>query len=83
MTLTELIKADAKWATDSNIDVEVERSMGTVCITCPDYDDIFMQGYGAELFIAACDETYKWVQDLGMDVVELALAKPYAESIWG
>ena len=82
MTLIEIIKADAKWATDSNIDVEVDRSLGTVCITCPDHDDIFMQGDDALLFIAACEEAYEEVQDLGMDVIELALATPYAETLW-
>lgn len=82
MTLTEIIKADAKWATDSNIDVEVDRSLGTVCITCPDHDDIFMQGDDAEQFIAECQTLWETAGDVDMGLVELAVAKPYAENLW-
>lgn len=82
MTLTEIIKADAKWATDSNIDVKVDRRLGTVCITCPDHDDIFMQGDDAEQFIAECQTRWETAYDVGMLPVELSVAKPYAETLW-
>lgn len=83
MTLTEIIRQDAKWATDSGIDVKVDRGLGTVCITCPDHDDIFMQGDDAEQFIAECRTRWETAGDVDMGLVELSVAKPYAETIWG
>lgn len=83
MTLTEIIRSDAKWATDSDIDVNVDRRLGTVCITNRDNDYIFMEGDDADKFVAECKTRWETAGDVGMDLVELSVAKPYAETIWG
>lgn len=80
-TLTEIIKADAAFLPD--VTVEVDQLIGTVCISTPGQDDIFMQGDDAEAFIKECQDLYETAGDIDMDTVELSVAKPYVECIWG
>lgn len=82
-TLAELIQASAHRMTD--VTVTVDSAMETVCIQDDDgvQDDIFMQGDDAAQFIDQRDALYEQVQTLGKDVIELHLAGPYAECIWG
>ena len=80
-TLTEIIKADAAYLKD--VTVNVDNRFGTVCISAPGKDDIFMQGDDASGFIKVCRDLWERAGDIDMPTVELAVAKDYVDCIWG
>lgn len=82
MTLSDIIRADA--ARMQGVTVTVNSQMETVCISddMGVQDDIFMQGQDANEFVAQRDHLYEETGDIGMDVIELHLAHPYAETLW-
>lgn len=83
MTLTEIIEADAKYM--QNVTVHVDYLYSTVCIVDDrdEHEDIFLYGKEAEEFMEQCSKVYEEAQDALMYEVELHLAKPYVENIWG
>ncbi len=66
----------------AGISVECDSSMSTVCISCDEETDIFMQGDEADTFIAEVEAMCKRFPSLTSDIAELALAEPYADNIW-
>lgn len=79
---TKYILEVAKRATDSGVSVDWDSGMSTVSITCAEEEDIFMQGDEADTFIAEIDALCKRYPSLSESNAALALAEPYAESIW-
>jgi len=67
---------------NGKITVDCDESYSTVSIDAPGEDSIFMQGEEADDFIAQRDALCKRYPSLNFDIAELALAEPYAESIW-
>lgn len=79
MTLTDTILAAAGRMAD--VTVNIDNHLGTVCISTPGQEDIFMQGDDAEQFIAAVDEMYDEAGDVTEDQCALCLAEPYTD-LW-
>lgn len=79
--LADILRQQAEFLGD-DVDVDVDYFMGTVSITAPGQDDIFLQGEDAEAFIRQVEETWERVGTLPTDVVERAQAATYAECIW-
>lgn len=79
---TKHILAAAKRADDSGVSVEWDRRFPTVSIRCDGEEDIFMQGDEADTFIAEIDALCKRFPSLYEATAALALAQPYAETIW-
>ena len=67
----------------SHVTVDCDSAYSTVSIDAPGEESIFMQGGEADEFIAKRDALCKRYPSLSLDVAELALAEPYAETIWG
>lgn len=80
MNLTEIIKDAASFMKD--VTVALDRGIGTVAITTPGRDDIFMQGDDATKFIEQVDLLYNESGNVTEDEAALCVAKPYAENIW-
>ena len=80
MRIDYVLKNAAKRMT--GVFVDVDSSMGTVCISTNGQDDIFMQGDDADQFIAECESLANRCKHLSPAIIELALAEPYAECIW-
>lgn len=80
--LAEIVKEQAQYSRNSNVNVDVESLLPTVCISAPGEDDIFFQGDDAEQFIAEVDALERQVNELDRETLELAVAKSYIEEIW-
>jgi hypothetical protein len=80
VSLTDIILAAAKRMEDVTVDMDSLRS--TVCISAPGQDDIFMQGYEADAFIAEVDKLYEQSGDVTYDEAALCHAEPYCENCW-
>lgn len=79
---TKHILEAAKRATDSGVSIDWDSGYSTVSITCKGEEDIFMQGDEADTFIAGIDALCKHYPSLTESTAALALAEPYAETIW-
>jgi hypothetical protein len=64
---------------NSNVTVDVDRSLPTVSIEAPDAEGFFMQGDEAETFIAEADRVYEELQEVSFDEACKAVASPYAD----
>ena len=80
MRIDYILKAAAKRMVGVNVDCDSTYS--TVCISTKGQDDIFMQGEEADNFIDECDAMSNRCKCLDFDIIELALAEPYAENLW-
>lgn len=80
LTLADIVKAAAGRL--PGVDVEIDRSMGTVCISAQGEEDIFMQGDEADEFIAEVDKLWNDAQHVTEDEAALCAASPYVECIW-
>jgi hypothetical protein len=81
--LAEIVKELAEYSRESGASVDVDSAYGTVCISARGEDDIFFQGDEAEQFTAAVDALERQVNELDRETIELAVAKPYIENLWG
>jgi hypothetical protein len=83
MEMPEIIRQQAQLARNSGASVDLDTSMPTVCISAPGEPDIFMQGDDARQFedqVRAYEDQYP---DVDSDDIELFVAWPYIENIWG
>ena len=80
MRIDYILKASAKRMT--GVFVDINRSMGHVSIYDGRHENIFLQGDDAEQFISECDKYSNICQRLNFDLIELAVAEPYAENLW-
>jgi len=76
MTLSDYIADTASRM--RGVTVTVNSTLNTVSITDQHGLDVFMQGDDAAQFIAERDRIYDTTGDLTLDVIESALAEPYA-----
>ena len=74
--------AAAKRMQDGRVTVDCDSAYSTVSIDAPGEESIFMQGEEAGAFIAECDKLWNRYRSVNRDVIELALAEPYAENLW-
>ena len=79
MKLSTILKQQARYAQASGLVVDIDRAYQTVSL----HDDIFMQGDEAQGFIDAVDTLSKSCRSLSSDIVELAVAYPYADLLEG
>lgn len=75
---TRVIWQIADSAHAAGITVDCDSAYSTVSIECPGTDGAFMQGDGADAFIAECEKLWRRYPSLPMDVCELATAEPYS-----
>ena len=80
MRIDYILKAAAKRA--AGVSVDCDSAYSTVCISCPGFEDIFMQGDEADQFIAEVESLGNRCRQLNPSVIELALAEPYADTLW-
>lgn len=81
MRLDYILKASAMHML--GVFVDVNRSMCHVSIYDGKNESIFLQGDDAEQFIAECDKYSNRCKCLDFSIIELAVAEPYVECIWG
>lgn len=79
MTLSELVQASA--ARMAGVTIDIDSAHETVCISCADEDDIFMQGDDARSFITEVGSLYEKTGDMSMDDCAALVAEPYTD-IW-
>ena len=79
MRIDYILKAAAKRM--RNVAVDCDSAFSTVCISTPGQEDIFMQGDDAAQFIAEVETMGNRCKSLSPEVIELALAEPYAD-LW-
>jgi hypothetical protein len=79
---TKYILQQAGYALNSRITVDCDSGYSTVSIDAPGEECIFMQGDDADTFIAERDALCKRYPSLSETDAELALAYPYAETLW-
>lgn len=76
MRIDYILKAAAKRM--HNVTVDCDSAYETVCISTPGQEDIFMQGDAAATFIDEVKALGNRCKSLSPEVIELALAEPYA-----
>lgn len=81
-TLESIIKEDAAYC--RNVQVQVERRLGTVLIKdeTGEQKDIFMQGDDASRFIQEMEELVEEAPDVLFEDAMKHLARPYVDCIW-
>lgn len=82
VTLLDVIEFNANYCSD--VSVTVNTVLGTVCIRDMSgvYDDIFLQGDDAVVFIEEAKQLWDTLETVAMSTCYLHLAKPYIECIW-
>jgi hypothetical protein len=80
MRLDYILKAAAKRM--QGVTVDCDNKLSTVCISSDGEDDIFMQGDDAVQFIHECELYKHGCKQLDYYIIMLAVAEPYAKSIW-
>ena len=83
MRIDYILKRDAQYSRNSGVTVDCDSAYSTVCISAPNEDDIFMKGDDADQFIDECEAMSIRCKCLNFGTIELALAKPYIECVWG
>lgn len=66
----------------SGVTVDIDSRFSTVAIDAPGEDGVFMQGDEAENFIEEVRALCKRYPSLDEDTAALALAEPYAETLF-
>lgn len=79
MTLSQTIEASA--ARMQDVTVHMVTNCGTVTISTPGQEDIFLQGDDASIFLWQVEYLWHATQDLSRATIALHLAKPYTD-IW-
>lgn len=83
MNLNDIIKAAATRMTGAKVEVELDRSRGTVSISAPGQEAIFMQGDEGDQFISEVGRLYEEAGHVTEDEAALCHAEQYADCIWG
>lgn len=79
---TKFIREAAARTRDSGVTVDMDSLYSTVAIEAPGTDGFFMQGDEADQFIAEVRALCKRYRSLDEDTAALALAEPYAETLF-
>lgn len=79
---TKFIREAADYCRAGGVTVDIDSPFSTVAIDAPSEDGIFMQGDEAESFINEVRALCKRYPSLDEDTAALALAKPYAETLF-
>lgn len=79
-SLARLVQAAAERLKD--VTVDIDRSLGTVCIKGMGYDEIFLQGEDAAAFIDEVDRLWEDAEDVSDDDAAKCMALPYVECLW-
>lgn len=79
---TKFIREAAARQRASGVTVDIDSPYSTVAIDAPGEDGIFMQGDEAETFISEVRALCKRFPSLDEDTAALALAEPYAETLF-
>ena len=74
--------AAAKRMRDAGITIDMNSAYSWVSIDAPGEESIFMQGEEADNFVDECENLSRRYRSVSRDVIELALAEPYAETLW-
>lgn len=82
-TTSQIIEETASRMKD--VTVHVVHNYGTVTISDDNgvQEDIFLQGDDASCFISEVDRIWNETGDLSKGTIELALAGPYVDCLWG
>ena len=79
---TRYIREAAQRCINGGVTVDCNSTFSTVAIDAPGQDGIFMQGDDAETFIDEVRALCKRYPSLDEGTAELALANPYAETLF-
>lgn len=79
MTLIQIIEASA--ARMQDVTVHMVTNYGTVTISTPGQEDIFLQGDDASIFLWQVEYLWHTTKNLSRTTIALHLAKPYTD-IW-
>ena len=77
MNLSDLIRQSAEWTRNSNVEIDVDESFGTVAIG----ELAFMQGDEADSFIESANDLYEKCGDVTIDECYEYLAWSYIECL--
>jgi hypothetical protein len=79
---TKFIREAAARCRADGVTVDIDSPYSTVAIDAPGHDGVFMQGDEAETFIDEVRALCKRYPSLDEDTAALALAAPYAETLF-
>lgn len=79
---TKFIREAAARCRASGVTVDMDSPYSTVAIDAPGHDGVFMQGDEADQFITEVRALCKRYRSLDEDTAALALAAPYAETLF-
>lgn len=79
MTLSQIIEASAQRMQDVTVHMVTNR--GTVTISAPNKEDIFLQGDDADIFLSEVERLWNETQTLTRTTIALHLAEPYTD-LW-
>lgn len=79
MTLSQIIEATASRMQDVSVHMVTNR--GTVRISAPEEEDIFLQGDDATCLLWQVENLWHVTQNLGKATIALYLAEPYTD-LW-
>ena len=79
MTLSQIIEATASRMQDVSVHMVTNR--GTVTISAPNKEDIFLQGDDATCFLSEVERLWHTTQTITRGTIALHLAEPYTD-LW-
>ena len=79
MTLSQIIEAAASRM--QHVTVHMVTNLGTVTISAPNEEDIFLQGDDADIFLSEVENLWHVTQTLTRGTIALYLAEPYTD-LW-
>lgn len=79
---TKFIRKAAQRCKSGNVSIDWDSGFSTVSIDAPGEESIFMQGDEADTFIDEIRALCKRYPSLDEYTAALALAEPYAETLW-
>jgi hypothetical protein len=79
---TKFIREAAARCRADGVTVDIDSLYSTVAIDAPGHDGVFMQGDEADTFIDEVRALCKRYPSLDEDAAALALAEPYAETLF-
>lgn len=78
MTLSQIIEASA--ARMQDVTVHMVTNYGTVTISTPGQEDIFLQGDDASIFLWQVEYLWHTTKNLSRTTIALHLAEPYTDA---
>ena len=79
---TKFIREAAARCRASGVTVDIDSRFPTVAIDAPGADGVFMQGDEAESFVSEVEALCRRYRSLDEDTAALAIAEPYAETLF-